>query len=96
MKLMFVFVPTDCLEACHDFFDEADVHAYTEIPNVLGSGEAGRKLGTRAYPGTSTLVLLALPKLRAEEFLRKMEGFCSKEKRRSETRVFAVDADRVF
>jgi hypothetical protein len=60
MKLMMLLVPSECLEDVQSVVDQHDIHAYTEFPTVLGSGRSGRKLGTRAFPGASSMLLAVL------------------------------------
>ena len=95
MKLLFILIPSDCLEACEKCFESAHVHAYTEVPNVMGAGKSGRKLGTRAFPGTTSLVMLAIPEGEVEKVLATMKEFCKGRACEKETRIFAVPADQL-
>ena len=60
MKMIVVFVDADMVSEVERLFEECDVPGYSEIPNVLGKGATGRKLGTRAFPGSSTLYLAVI------------------------------------
>ena len=40
--------------------DSHAVPGYSELPNVLGKGETGKKQGSRAFPGSSTLYFTAV------------------------------------
>jgi nitrogen regulatory protein P-II len=56
MKLVMILVDTDRAPDVERMLDELGLPGYTEIPRVLGRGpETGRKLGTRAFPGSTTL-----------------------------------------
>lgn len=96
MKLLFVFIPSDCLERCQSTLTSAGVHAYTEIPGVLGAGESGVKLGTRAFPGTTTLILIVLEGAKADALVSAMRTDCESGGDADETRVFAVPAERLL
>lgn len=96
MKLLFILIPTDCLDACDECFKKANINAYTEIPSVIGSGESGRKLGTRAFPGTTSLVLVAVPATEVDHVISTMKAFCKGRACEKETRVFAVPADQLI
>ena len=61
MKLLLIFVDSDHAEDVERLLDESDVPGYSEFPHLRGKGESGRKLGTRAFPGSSTLYFVALP-----------------------------------
>ena len=40
--------------------DAHQVPGYSELPNVLGKGETGKKQGSRAFPGSNTLYFTAV------------------------------------
>lgn len=96
MKLLMIFVPSDCLDKCQAVLEREGVHAYTEIPRVLGSGSSGLKMGTRAFPGTSSLILVALEDAAAKGLVDAMERDCEAGASREETRVFAVPVERLL
>jgi len=60
-KLLLIFVDGDHADDVERLLEKADVPGYSEFPNVLGKGKSGRKLGNRAFPGSSTLYFVALP-----------------------------------
>ncbi len=61
MKLLLIFVDTDHARDVERILDESDVPGYSEFPTVLGKGATGRKLGSRAFPGSSSLYFVVLP-----------------------------------
>jgi hypothetical protein len=61
MKLLLIFVDSDHAGDVARLLEESGVPGYSEFPHVWGKGESGRKLGTRAFPGSSTLYFVALP-----------------------------------
>jgi hypothetical protein len=61
MKLLLIFVDADHAEDVERLLDAGAVAGYSVFPNVLGKGKTGRKRGNRAFPGTSSLYLVALP-----------------------------------
>jgi hypothetical protein len=60
-KLLLIFVDGDHADDVERLLEKSDVPGYSEFPNVLGKGKSGRKLGNRAFPGSSTLYFVALP-----------------------------------
>jgi len=48
-----------------------DQHAsgYTEFPNVHGAGATGRREGTRAWPGESSLFVTVVPQNQADDLV---------------------------
>lgn len=61
MKLLLIFVDADHADDVERLLEAHAVRGYSEFSNVLGKGATGRKLGTRAFPGSSTLYFVALP-----------------------------------
>lgn len=93
MKMLLLLVPSDCLEDVQELMDRHEIHAYTEIPFLPGSGKSGRKMGTRAFPGTSSMVLAVLESDEASRLTAAMQGYAEDAKCCNEMRVFAVDAE---
>lgn len=57
MKLLLIICPEERQETLRNLIVQHEVHAYTELRDVVGEGETGRKLGTHIWPGTSVVVL---------------------------------------
>ena len=55
MKLVMIMVDSNHQEDVEKILDANGVAGYTELPNVLGKGQSGRKFGNRAFPGSNTL-----------------------------------------
>jgi nitrogen regulatory protein PII len=60
MKMVLMIVDAGQAEDVKDMLRNCDVPGYSEIPNVLGMGTTGKKLGSRAFPGSSTLFMVAI------------------------------------
>ena len=54
---------------------QEDIRAYTEIPKVHGIGEAGPAFGSFAFPGENSMILLVLPKDRADHMVKAFKAF---------------------
>jgi len=61
MKLLMIVVDADHAADVERMLDASEVPGYTELPSALGKGRTGAKLGTRAFPGSSTVYFVALP-----------------------------------
>lgn len=82
MKLLLIFVDADHASAVEDLLDRLGVPGYSQIPTVLGKGDTGRKLGTRAFPGSSTLYFAAVAPEHAAalvEQVRDLQQACGPE-----------------
>ena len=60
MKLLMIVVDSNHKADVEKILEDHDVAGFTEIPNVLGKGKTGRKSGSRAFPGSSTLYFTAV------------------------------------
>jgi len=96
MRMMMVLTPSDCLADVQKVLDGHEIQAYTEIPNVLGAGESGRKMGTRAFPGTTSMLLTIVSKEEGDRLLAAIREYAEKCKCCNEVRIFALPAERVF
>ena len=61
MKLVMMLVDADRAPDLERVLEQRGLPGYTEIPQVLGKGQTGRKLGTRAFPGATTLYFTVIP-----------------------------------
>ena len=57
MRLLVVVVDRDRVGEVTALLDGAGVTGYSLLPTVLGRGETGVHLGSRAFPGENTMVL---------------------------------------
>jgi len=60
MKMVIMIVDADNADDIKQMLLDCDVPGYSELPNILGMGTTGKKLGSRAFPGSSTLFMVAL------------------------------------
>ncbi len=74
MKLILIFVDADHAADVAELLEHHAVTGYSEIPQVLGKGVTGRKLGTRAFPGSSTLYFAAVQPDVAEALMRSLRA----------------------
>jgi len=66
MKLAVVTVDKERKGDVVEVFERAGVTGYSLIPSVLGSGQTGKHLGTRAFPGDNAMVLALVPAAQLE------------------------------
>jgi len=66
-RLLVIVVPAPRGAGVLALLGEHGVNAFTEIPEVSGSGQSGRHLGTRAFPGASSLIFTFVSAEKAAE-----------------------------
>lgn len=96
MKLVMVLVPSECLPEVQKVIEAHDIHAYTEVPSVLGSGRTGRKLGTRAFPGTSSMILVIVKSEESAKVLDALRDYAAASECSEGIRAFSVPAESVL
>jgi nitrogen regulatory protein PII len=69
MKMLMIVCPESNVEEIRNLISQFDIHAYSELHDVTGEGEKGKKLGTRVWPGKSVIVFMVLPEDKKEEML---------------------------
>ena len=72
MKMLMVICPENRQNEIRDLIARHQVHAYTEIPDVLGEGVTGKRFNTHAWPGKSALIFTVLPEAKEEELVKAL------------------------
>ncbi len=96
MKMLLIFCAGSKVESVRRLIDAHEVHGYTEIPELIGSGTTGLHMGTRAHPGTSALILAAMDASKADELataLGDLARSCSPDEG---LRVFVLPVERMI
>ena len=74
MKLLMIIVDSECREELEVLFKHHEVTGYTEIPNAHGLGETGIRMGSGAYPKTSSIFFTVVE---PDKVLPLKEGLCA-------------------
>jgi len=56
MKMLMIICPSARRAEVTQLIERQGVNAYSEIPEIIGSGKTGKKLGTHVFPEKSSLV----------------------------------------
>ncbi len=95
MRMLMIFCAGSNADAVRRLIDAHEVHGYTEVPDLIGSGTTGLHMGTRAHPGSSTLILAAVDRRKADalaDALGELALTCSPEEG---LRVFVMPVERM-
>ena len=60
MKMLFLVTDSEYEAHCMNMMREKGITGYTVIPQVLGMGRSGAKMGNRVHPGASALIVAAV------------------------------------
>lgn len=69
---------------------------YTEFRNAHGVGSSGRREGSRAWPGESTLFVTVLPDARSNELVSELRGEASRLSLGERLHVAVLPAESFF
>ena len=75
--------------------DHPEVSGFTELQNLQGSGSSGRHLGTRAYPGTVSMIFTVGSEDAMNTLAADLRDFAERCRRGQGLRVFAMPATQV-
>jgi len=94
--LMIIFVDTTHAVDIEHLLEECEVPGYSEIPTVLGKGATGRKLGTRAFPGSSSVYLVAVDDTCRDPLVQRLEELRQHHGEAEGLKVFALNTEEVL
>ena len=91
MKMVLMIVDAGQAEDVKDMLRSCDVPGYSEIPNVLGMGTTGQKLGSRAFPGSSTLFMVGLEQHCVDMLTEKLAALREENGSSERLKAFSFD-----
>jgi len=95
MKLLMIMVDSNHQHDVEKILDAHEVPGYTELPDVLGKGVSGLKLGSRAFPGSNTLYFTVIERDTCKTLcteLQALDANCGPEEGLT---AFILDAEKV-
>ncbi len=92
MKMLMIIVESSCIEELEVLLRNNGVDGYTEIPKVHGMGETGPRLGSSAYPKTSSIVFTVVPKEKVDQVLEDIRCYCDRCLRDMKVVVWGVES----
>ena len=66
-RLLMILCSGGQIDGIRALMEKQGIRGYTEIPQVLGAGLTGRHLGTRAFPGSGSMIFTVVGPAKAEE-----------------------------
>lgn len=94
MKLLLVVVEDSHKEEIETLLQKAGAAGYTEIPNALGVGMTGPRLGSRAFPKTSAVIFSALEDEAVARLRDEIRTYCAECGER--VKLFALPAEEIL
>jgi hypothetical protein len=78
MKMMIIVCPESREKEINDLIARHEVHAFSQIRDVIGAGKTGKKMGTQVWPGESVLTFAVMEDSKSEE-LKDALRTCAQE-----------------
>ena len=91
MQMLMVIVQSEHKEKLEAALSDRRVLGYTEIPTVYGMGKTGPRLGSGAFPETSSIVLTVVEKEKVDELLAAIDASCAECRASMRMIVWSVD-----
>jgi uncharacterized protein YaaQ len=91
MQMLMIIVESDYKEKLEAALNERHVLGYTEIPTVYGAGKTGMRLGSRAFPETSSIIFTVVEKEKVDSLLEWIDSSCSDCRKAMRMIVWSVD-----
>jgi hypothetical protein len=76
MQMLMIVVESSHKEKLEAALNEREVAGYTEIPTVHGTGDSGMRLGSRAFPETSSIFFTVCEKEKVDELISWIDTSC--------------------
>jgi uncharacterized protein YaaQ len=93
MQMLMIVVESTHKERVEAALTGNHVLGYTEIPTVYGMGRSGMRLGSRAFPESSSILFSVVEDGKADELLATLDQSCADC--RSAMRMIVWKVDRM-
>ncbi len=93
MKMVLVIYDAGIDEDLRGVLDEARIEAYTKLTGATGTGHKGHRFGTPIWPGTNTLLWIALPDAQVTGLVRQLETLKSSYLKPPALHIFVLPVD---
>jgi hypothetical protein len=94
--MMIIFVDASHADDVREILEACDPLGYSELQGVLGKGATGRKLGSRAFPGSSTCFMAAMSTECAADLTRRLEELRDARGAEEGLKLYTVGAEELI
>jgi hypothetical protein len=77
MEMLMIIVASSVREELEVFLTKEGVQGYSEIPEVHGVGQSGPRMGSAAYPATSSMIFAIVDPSLIETLAARLKAYCS-------------------
>lgn len=83
MDMLMVVFRASLQVRVHEIFRSCGVLAFTEIPETVGTGQSGPAEGILFYPGSNSVILVALEPAQRDKVAAAINEWCAETLKRS-------------
>ena len=91
MQMLMIIVESSHRDQVEAALTDHHVLGYTEIPTVYGVGNSGIRLGSRAFPESSSIIFSVVEEGKADELLKAIDASCADCRKAMRMIVWKVD-----
>lgn len=73
MKMLMIICPEQRRGEIRELISRHEVQAFSEMKGITGKGETGVHMGTRVWPGTSSLIFTVVSDEKKDELLQALK-----------------------
>jgi hypothetical protein len=95
-RMMIIFVDASHADDVRGILEGCDPLGYSELQGVLGKGATGKKLGSRAFPGSSTIFMAAMSDTCAADLTTRLEALRTARGAEEGLKLFSLLAEEVI
>lgn len=96
MKMLIVIGPEERFEDLRALLAGHGVHAYSELPQVLGEGLTGRHMDSHIWPGKSRLIFMVAEDTKIVELEAALKAFEKTLRSAEGVRAFVLPVETVL
>jgi hypothetical protein len=93
MKMLLLVTDSEYEPHCMATLKEKGVSGYTLIPDVVGAGKTGLKMGDRVHPGASVVVMAVVPDEAVSGLMDCIRGCIAANKLCASTHAWVVPVE---
>lgn len=95
MQMLMIICPDNRRAEVRNLIADHGEGAFSEIPNVFGSGKTGKHLGTHTFPGKSVLIFVAIEGPKKDALIAALKTYHDTLYKGEGLRIFALPVESI-
>jgi len=77
MDMLMIVFRTSLKDRVHELLRVCDVKAYTEFPEIVGTGQSGTSQGSSFYAGGNSVIVVSLEPVKRDKVADAVKAWCA-------------------